>query len=61
MECCSVTKTNAILPFTATWMDLEGIIPGEISQRKTNTRSIAALFTAANIWSNLSVHQLRKG
>ena len=37
MECCSVTKTNAIFPFTETWMDLEGIILNEISQRKTNT------------------------
>ena len=26
-----------ILPFVATWMDLEGIILSEISQRKTNT------------------------
>ena len=30
-------KKNEILPFAATWMDLEGIMPSEISQRKTNT------------------------
>ena len=29
-------KKNKILPF-ATWMDLEGIMLSEISQRKTNT------------------------
>ena len=30
-------KKNEILPFAMTWMDLEGIMPSEISQRKTNT------------------------
>ena len=36
MEYYSAIK-NAILPFEATWMDLEGIMLGEISQRKANT------------------------
>ena len=27
-----------ILPFAITWMDLEGIMLSEISQRKTNTK-----------------------
>ena len=30
-------KRDEILPFAATWMDLEGIMLIEISQRKTNT------------------------
>ena len=30
-------KKNDILPFAATWMDLEDIMLSEISQRKTNT------------------------
>ena len=30
-------KKNKILLFAATWMDLEGIMLSEISQRKTNT------------------------
>ena len=29
-------KTNKILPFAATWMDLESIMLSEVSQRKTN-------------------------
>ena len=29
-------KKNEILPFTATWMDLENIMLSEISQRKIN-------------------------
>ena len=30
-------KKNEFLPFATTWMDLEGIMLSEISQRKTNT------------------------
>ena len=37
MEYYSVIRKNEILPFAATWMDLEGIMPSEISQRKINT------------------------
>ena len=37
MEYYSAIKKNEILPFVATWMDLEGIMLSEISQRKTNT------------------------
>ena len=37
MDYCSFIKKNEILPFAAMWMDLENIILGELSQRKTNT------------------------
>lgn len=37
MEYHSDLIMNGILPFAATWMDLEGIIHSEISQRVTNT------------------------
>ena len=30
------TKKSEILPFTTKWMDLEGVMLSEISQRKTN-------------------------
>ena len=33
MEYYSATKKNDILPFEATWMDLEGITLSEISQK----------------------------
>ena len=36
MEYCSAIKRNEIMPFAATWLDLEMIKPSEISQRKTN-------------------------
>ena len=32
MEYHSASGTNAILPFATTWVDLEGILLGEISQ-----------------------------
>jgi len=37
MEYHSAIKKNKILPFATTWMELEGIMLSEISQRKTNT------------------------
>ena len=37
MEYYSAFKKNKIMPFAATWMDLEIIIPNKVSQKKTNT------------------------
>ena len=36
MEYYLAIKNNEILPFATTWMELEGIMLSEISQRKTN-------------------------
>ena len=36
MEYYSAIKNNEIMPFAATWMDLEIIILSEVRQRKTN-------------------------
>ena len=35
IQCNISNKKNEILPFSTTWMDLEGIMLSEISQRKT--------------------------
>ena len=37
MEYFSAMKKNEIMPFEATWMQLEIIILSEFSKRKTNT------------------------
>ena len=37
VEYYSAIKKNNILPFAATWLDLEGIMLSEISQWKINT------------------------
>ena len=39
MEYYSAIKKNEILLFAVIWIDLEGIILSELSQRKTNTIS----------------------
>ena len=36
MKYYSALKKNEILPFAAMWLELEGIMLSEISQRKTN-------------------------
>ena len=36
MEYCLAVKKNEILPFATMWMELQGIMLSEISQRKTN-------------------------
>ena len=36
MEYYSTTKKKEMLPFAATWMDLEGILPNEIGQTEKN-------------------------
>ena len=36
MEYYSAVKKNGIMPFAATWMDLDMIILSEVSQTKTN-------------------------
>ena len=36
MEYYSALKMNELMPFTATWVDLEIIILSEVRQRKTN-------------------------
>ena len=33
----SAVKKNELMPFATTWMDLEGIMVNNVTQRKTNT------------------------
>ena len=37
IDCYSAIKKNKIMPFAATWMELETLIPTEVTQRRTNT------------------------
>ena len=37
MEYYSAIKKNKIMPYAATWMELEALILSEVSQKKTDT------------------------
>ena len=37
MEYYAAIKKNEIMPFAATWVDLENVILSEVSQRKRKT------------------------
>ena len=37
MEYYAAVRKNEILPLAATWVDMEGMMLSDISQRKTNT------------------------
>ena len=49
MEYYSVIKKKEMMPFAATWMDLEIVIQSEVSQRKINI-----------IWHDLYVKYKKK-
>ena len=43
MEYYSAIKKNEILPFATTWMELEGIMLGEISQLEKDKNHMTSL------------------
>ena len=55
MEYYSAIKKNEILPFTTTWMDLEGIMLSEISQAEEDKYHIISpmceLYIDQNKWT----------
>ena len=44
MEYYSPIKKNEIMPFTATWMDLEFIILSEVSQKEKDKYHISLIY-----------------
>ena len=48
MEYYSAIKKNKIMPFTATWMELETLTLSEVSQKEKNKCHIT--FLECNIW-----------
>ena len=48
MEYYSAIKKNEIIPFAATWMDLETIIPSEVSQKEKGKYQIP---NSAYMWN----------
>ena len=50
MEYYSVIKKNKIMPFAATWMQLEIIILHEVSQKKKTNTVWYHLYMESKIW-----------
>ena len=42
------TRKNEILPFAATWIELEGILLSEIRQRRTDNHMISLMWNLSN-------------
>ena len=45
MEYYSATKKNKIMPFAATWMELETLILSEVSQKEKDKYHMISLIT----------------
>ena len=50
MEYYSAIKKDDIMPFAATWMELETLILSEVSQKEKDKYHIISLNMASNIW-----------
>ena len=51
MEYYSATKNNKIMPFAATWMNLEIIILSEVCQTEKDKYHMLSLMTQMNVFS----------
>ena len=49
-EYYSVIKKNEIMPFAATWMELETLMLSEVSQKEKDKYHIISLIPESNIW-----------
>ena len=50
MESYSDIKENEIMPFAATWMELETLILREVSQKEKDKYHMISLKSESNIW-----------
>ena len=48
IECYSAIKKNEILPFAAMWIDLEDIMPSDMSDRETQILYITYMWNLKN-------------
>ena len=59
MEYYSTIKSNEIMLFAATWMDLETFIPSEVSQTEKDKYHMLLLFSCSVMSSSLPLHGLQ--
>ena len=59
MEYYSATKRNEIMPFAATWTDLEIIILSEVSQKEKDKYHMVSLMCATYNMTQVNLAQTR--
>ena len=50
MEYYSATKKNKIMPFAATWMELEILILSEATQKEKDKYRMICLYVGSKMW-----------
>ena len=60
MECYSAIKKNKIVPFAATWMELETLILSEVSQKEEDRYRMISLISGISYMAQMNLSTEKK-